>query len=471
MSSTSQASVLPVEGLSRAALVVLSLGALDFGLEQAVVIPALPSLAKHYDASLIAISWLATGFLLASIVAVPLLGRLGDLYGKRRLLLGSLTAVAAGSVLCAITHSIELAIAGRAIQGLGAAVTPLTLGLARDLVAPTQLTRVIGIVVGAANAGAAIGYLLSGVLVDLFSPAATFWFLFVMAVVLAAAVLGLVEETPVRTQVSLDVAGALLISVGLVSLLLAISKGQAWGWSSGAVVGLFASAGAVLALFAFVERRLAQPMVDLRLVVARPFAYANLCAFVFGYGFFIAVFAIPQLASAPEESGYGLALSTTGIGFLLAPTSIAGLVGAWTGGRIVDRVGPRALAAAGSLVGVLGYVFLAAAHETILQLAVGGAAIGLGSGFLLTAMYPVVLRGAGTDVTGIAVAVLVVFRNTAVSVGVTVAFVIIAAAGLENGFRAESGYTRTFVMAAASAGLALLASALLPGRTRATAAV
>jgi hypothetical protein len=128
------------------------------------------------------------------------------------------------------------------------------------------------------------------------------------------------------------------------------------------------------------------------------------------------------------------------------------------------------LAAVGSLVGVVGYVFLAAAHETAAQLAVGCAAIGLGSGFLLTAIYPVVLRGARTDVTGIAVAVMVVFRNTAVSVGVTVAFVIIAGAGLTNGFRAESGYTRTFVMAAASAGLALLASALLPGRRAALAA-
>jgi MFS family permease len=233
------------------------------------------------------------------------------------------------------------------------------------------------------------------------------------------------------------------------------------------VIALFAAAALVLGLFTVVERRVKEPMVDLRLVVARPFRNANVCAFVFGYGFFIAVFAIPQLAAAPEASGYGLSFSTTEIGLVLAPVSIAGLVGSWLGGRVVDRVGPRALAAAGSVVGVLGYVFLASAHAAASELALGGAAIGLGSGFLLTAVYPVVLRGASADKTGIAVAVMVVFRNTAVSVGVTVAFVIIAAAGLKDGFAAEAGYTRTFTMAAASAGLALLASALLPGRSRA----
>jgi MFS family permease len=466
MSAVSQAADAPARSLSAGGLFVLTLGALDFGLEQSIIIPALPDLAEHYGASLVGVSWLATGFLLASIVAVPVVSRLGDMFGKRRFLLASLGAFATGSVICALAGSIELAIAGRVIQGLGSAVAPLTLALARDIVPAQQLPRAIGAVIGAANVGGGIGFLLSGLLVDAFSPAAIFWFLFIFAAVLAGSVAALVRESPVRTRVQLDLAGAGLLVLGLVSLLLAISKGTAWGWTSPAIIALFAAAVLFLTLFALVETVVKQPVVDLRLVVTRPFAHVNLCAFLFGYAFFIAVFIVPQIAATPEGSGYGLALSTTEIGLLLVPTSIAGFLASWAGGRVVDRLGPRLLVASGALVGVAGYVSLAAAHDTVASLAIGSAAIGLTWGLILTGMYPVVIRGASSDKTGIAIAVMVIFRNTAVSVGVTVAFVIIAGAGLAGEYPADSGFTRVFAMAAGGAGLMLLASLLLPGRRR-----
>jgi MFS family permease len=292
---------------------VLGLGALDFGLEQSIILPALPALANHYDASLISVAWLVTGFGLASIVAVPVFGRLGDLFGKRRLLFASLAAFAIGSLICALTESIELAIAGRIVQGLGAAVGPLTYGLARDNVAPDKLPRAIGAVVGAATAGGAIGFLLSGFLVDRFSAAAIFWFLFALALVVAVAVLVLVDESPVRAHVRLDLGGALLLALGLVALLLAISKGSAWGWSSARIVGIFAASAALLALFVLVERRVRQPLVDLGLVVTRPFLNANVCVSAFGFAFFVAVFLVPQIAASPESTGYGLGLSTVEI--------------------------------------------------------------------------------------------------------------------------------------------------------------
>ena len=153
---------------------MLGLGAVDLGLELSIVLPALPALAVHYDASLIAVAWLATGFLLASVVAVPLVGRLGDLFGKRLMILGSLGAFAIGSLMCALTDWIGLAIAGRLVQGLGAAVAPLTYALVRDTVEPALLPRAIGIVVGAASTGGTLGFLLSGVLSTTSRPARSF---------------------------------------------------------------------------------------------------------------------------------------------------------------------------------------------------------------------------------------------------------------------------------------------------------
>ena len=453
-----------VPSLGVGGVLVLGLGALDFGLEQSLILPALPAFADHYGASLGEAAWLATGFLLASAVSIPLFGRLGDVYGKRRLLVVSLTAFATGSLICAVAESIELAVAGRLVQGLGAAVGPLTYGLARDTLSPSRLPRAIGGIVGAASAGGAIGFLLSGLIVDHASPAAIFWLLFALAGILAIGLVSLVPESPVRARPSIDLTGAALLGSGLAALMLAISKGDVWGWSSARTVGLFAAAFVALTLFVVAERIAPDPLVDLRLVVGRPFADANLCAFAFGYSFFIAVFVVPQIAGAPSGTGYGLGLSTTAVGYILIPTGVTSLIAGWAGGRIADRAGPRALVAAGSAFGAAAYVWLVLAHGSAAALAIGSGILGLSWGLILTGIYAVVVRASSADSTAVAVAVNVLSRNTAVSVGAQVTFAVIVGAGSAGDLPVESGYTRALIMGAAGAGVALLSSTLLPGR-------
>jgi MFS family permease len=452
----------PTGAVRRGGIVVLSLGALDFGLEQSLIIPALPALAEHYGASVAAIAWMVTGFVLASIVAIPLVGRLGDMFGKRRMLLASLAAFAIGSLVCALAESSGLAIAGRVIQGLGAAVTPLTYGLARDTVPPERLPHAIGAVVGGASAGGALGFLLSGVLVDGFSATAVFWFLVAFAVVIAVAVRALVPESPVRAEERLDGGGAVLLGLGLLCLLLGISRGSTWGWTSARTLLVLVAALALLAAFTLVERRAREPLVDLRLVVTPPFAFANLCAAAFGYSFFIAVFLIPQIAAAPESTGYGSDLSTTAIGLVLLPTGLASVVGGVVGGRVIERYGPRALVAAGGLLGIAGYTWLALAHSSPVALSVGSGLVGLAWGVILTGIASVVIRSAARDSTSVAVAVNAVTRNTAVAIGAQVAFAIVAGPDVAGAFPAESGYTSAFAMGGVGAGLLLLASTLMP---------
>ena len=444
-------------------LLVLSLGALDLGLEQSIILPALPALGEHYDASPTATGWLVTGFLLASVVSIPLFGRLGDLYGKRRLILASLVSFATGSLVCALTDWIGLAIAGRVLQGLGAAVGPLTYALARDAFAPEFVPRAIGVVVGAASVGSAIGYLLSGLLVEI-SATAIFWFLFALPIVLGLALFAIVPESTVRAPVSLDVAGASLLGTGLFMLLLGISKGRDWDWLSGRTLGVFAAALALLSAFVLVERRVRQPLVDLSLVVRRPFANTNVCAFAFGYSFFTAAFLLPAIAATPEASGYGSGLSTLRVGLVLFPTGIATLLSSWASGRLVDRIGPRALVAVGSLISLAGYVSLALAHSSPFALGAGSAIVGLAWGFVLTGVAAVVVRSAPADTTGVAVAVMAVTRNTAVSIGAQVTFAIVIGAGLSGGFAAEEGYERAFWLAAAGAVVTLVSARLMPAR-------
>ena len=329
---------------------------------------------------------------------------------------------------------------------------------------PERLPHAIGVVVGGASAGGAIGFLLSGLLVDTFSAVAIFWFLLGFAVVIGLAVRRLVSETPVRAAVRLDAGGAALLGTGLLLLLLAISRGSTWEWLSGRTLAAFAAAAVLLVAFAVVEGRVRDPLVDLGLVVTRPFASAIACAVVFGFSYFNAVFVIPQIAAAPASTGYGSGLSTTGIGLVLLPTGLASVLGGFVGGRAIDRAGPRALVAAGAVLGMAGYASLAAAHASPVALAVGSAAIGLGWGVILTGIASVVIRSAPPEKTSIAIAVNNVPRNTAVAIGAQLAFAIIAGAEIVGGHPAESGYTWVFAMGGAGAAVLLLASALLPGR-------
>jgi MFS family permease len=464
MSVGSRAPSQPMNALTAGGLFVLCLGALDFGLETSIIAPALPQLTVHYQTSPIAISWLATGFLLAQTVAVPLGGRLGDIFGKRRLLLVSLTAFAVGSLLCAVAASVPLAIAGRAVQGAGAALVPLTLGLTRDLIPSHMLARTIGILAGAANIGAALGFVVSGLLVDRFSPASIFWFLFAFAALLTVGVLALVPETPLRTRVPLDLVGAMLLAGGLVALLLAISKGPAWGWSSGSIVALFIAAVVGLATFALRERRVPHPLLDLALVMRRPFVNANLCALTYGFAFLPAILLIPQIAAAPVSSGYGLGLSTTQIGLVLVPTSATGFAAAWLAGRVVDRVGPSALVVTAALLGGVAYALLAVSHDSIVTLVVASAAVGVGWGTIPASFYRVVLGRADADKSAVAASVPLIARNIGASLGVTVAFVVISSGGLTGPLPADTGFVRAFTVAAAATVLVAATGFTLPRR-------
>jgi MFS family permease len=366
--------------------------------------------------------------------------------------------------MCAVTDSIAVAIVGRGVQGIGAAIAPLTYGLIRDTTDTRDMPRMIGILIGVANIGGGIGFLLSGLLVDAFSPAAIFWFLFGFGVVVFAGVALLVPESPARKAGALDLAGALLLSVSLVALLLALSKGSAWGWSSAAIASLFVVAAVGLTAFVAVERRAEAPLVDLQLVRRRPFVNTNVCIFAFGFTFFSATLMLPLIAATSRQSGYGLGLTATRIGLLLAATTVATLAAAWVGGRVVDRIGPRLLAATGACFGVGGYCLLAASHSSTVALGLGTATVVVGSGFIPVAILSVVLRNVRSEKSAVATAVTLVFRSIGLAVGVTVAFAVISGAGLDGPFPNEAGFTRAYVVAAAGAAFVLLASVFLPGR-------
>ena len=453
------------ERLRPAAPWLLALGMLDVGLEQFVVLPIIPAIQQTEQVSLETAAWLATGFTLAMVAVAPILGRLGDMYGKRRLLLVALAAFALGALVCALADSIEGLIAGRVIQGCGAATAALATGLVRDLLPADRVAVTIGFLIAASAAGGAVGLVVTGLLVDHVSISAVFWFLFVFAVVLAPLIWLAVPESPVRDRVRPDWAGGALLAGGLLAALLAISKGNAWGWSSARVVGLFAASGILIAVFGLVELRIRHPLVDVRAMAERALWSASVAAFSVSFAFYVYALVVPQIAALPAASGYGLGLTITETGLLVVPGALATVLGGWLSGRLLGTVGARGLVAAGAACAALAYASLALWHDAVVPIVCAVAVLGLGIGLALAAIVNLVVRAAGVGRTSVTVAVNFVLRSAGAALGIAVASAIVSGAGVgPTGFPAESGLTDAFVLGVVAALVAVAATVAIPRR-------
>jgi MFS family permease len=218
-------------------LLILGVAALAFALAQTTLVPALPELMRALDTDESGVSWTLTGYLVAAAVFTPLVGRLGDMYGKRRMLVISLLAFSAGSVVAAVSASLWIVVSGRVVQGIGGGIFPLCFAIIRDEFPRDRVARGVGLLSAIAGIGGGFGLVLGGVLVDQVSYHAIFWLGAVMGLGAAAATQLLVPESPIRTPARLDVRGAVVLAVGLVLPLIAISRAHDVGWGSARTLG------------------------------------------------------------------------------------------------------------------------------------------------------------------------------------------------------------------------------------------
>ena len=291
----------------RITLAVLAISALAYAISQTMVAPALPEIQHALGVSQNSVTWVLTVYLLTASIATPVFGRLGDMFGKEKVLLGVLIGFGVGSVVAALSHSLPLLIAGRAIQGAGGAIFPLAFGIIRDEFPKEKVAQAIGLISATFGIGGGAGLVLAGVITDALTYEWIFW---VAAIVIAfAAVMThfFVPESPVRSgSTKIDWWGAALLSVGLASLLLGVSQGNTWGWSSARVLGLFALAAIVLVVWVRFEARHPEPLVDMRMMRRRGVWTTNLVGLLVGYGMFSSFIMIPQFVQTPTDSGLRL---------------------------------------------------------------------------------------------------------------------------------------------------------------------
>src|SRR4051812_33888069 len=240
-------------------LMILALAGLAFSLAQTTVIPALGDLKTRLGTDETGAAWTLTGYLLAAAVATPVAGRLGDMFGKRRMLVLSLLAFGAGSVVSAMGSTLGVVVAGRVLQGVGGGIFPLCFGIIRDEFPRERVAGSIGLVSAILGIGGGLGLVLGGLLVDNSSYHVIFWLGAAMALIAAVAAELMIPESPVRSPGRVDFRGAFVLSIGLIAPLLGISQANKWGWGDPRTLGLIAFGLVVLALWIPLERRTREP--------------------------------------------------------------------------------------------------------------------------------------------------------------------------------------------------------------------
>jgi EmrB/QacA subfamily drug resistance transporter len=453
-------------------LAVLAVAALSYALLQTMVAPALPAIQRELGASTTAVTWVLTVYLLTASIATPVLGRLGDMFGKERMLVVVLCVFALGSLVAALSHSIGMLVAGRAIQGAGGAVFPLAFGIIRDEFPAERVAGGIGLISATFGIGGGGGLVLSGLIVDHLSYEWIFWFGFAVVTLAIVATHLWVPESPVKAPARIDFAGAALLSAGLVCLLLGLSEGGNWGWGSPEIIGLFAAATAFLAAWVWFEQRVAEPLVDIGLLRTRAVWTTNLTAFLTGVGMFGSFILIPQFVQTPESTGYGFGADVTAAGLFLLPSAVVMLVAGPLAGTLAGRVGSKAPLVIGTAATALSFTMLALAHSEPWHVLAAVTLLGLGIGMSFASMANLIVESVPQTQTGEATGMNTIMRTVGGAFGGQLAAVIVAehvTAG--SAFPDESGFTTAFVIGAVALALALVAAAAIPGRRRAPAAV
>lgn len=443
-------------------MATLLLAALAYALTQTVVAPALPAIARGYDTDLTAASWVLTGFLLSASVATPIVGKLGDLYGKGRVLALVLLIFAVGSVVCGLAQSIGVVISGRLLQGVGGGVFPLAFGIIRDTFPREKVGVGIGVLSAMFGIGGGIGLPLSGLIVDNVDLSWLFW-MGLIALPAAVVVHRMIPAPAQRRSARIDWAGAAVLSGALVCLLLGVTNANTWGWGSAGVLGLLAGGLALGAGWVALERRVPEPLVDLRVLRSRPVAATNLAAVLVGFAMFSSFLLIPQFAQTPAQAGYGFGSSVTEAGLIMLPSALVMLVAGPFAGWMGSRIGFRAILAAGAASAALAFAFLAVAHGEVWEFVLAGALIGVGISFAFSSMANLVVESVPQGDVGIATGINTVARTIGGGAGAAVVTTVLTAEVLPGTIvPVESGYTTAFVIAAAVGVLALLAALAVP---------
>ncbi|MFT8592023.1 MAG: MFS transporter [Bifidobacterium sp.] len=425
-------------------VVSLSLGGVAFAILQSLVSPALPVIAKELSVSTADISWVLTAYLLSASVCTPILGKLGDMIGKRRVLLAVLIALALGSALSGIASSFAVLILGRVLQGAAGAILPLSIGIARDLLPAKQVGVTVGLLSALFGIGGGLGIVLAGPIVDNLSWNWLFWFPLILVLLAIAGAVFMIPESRARATGKLDWIGTIILSAGLVTLLLGINKGGEWGWHSAQTLISILGGVVCIAVFVFVELPSRNPLINMHLLKLRGVWTTNIVGLAFGFLMYGTFLIVPTLLQLPTKLGYGFGETTTQAGFVFLPTAIAMLLFGPVSGWLGKRLSPRLPLILGSIVITFGFLIPALGHGQLWQIILSCILTGAGVGLAFAAMSNVIIGAVPAENTAEATSVNTIVRTIGGGIGTAVLAATLSSHTIAGGIPTDSAFTLTF---------------------------
>lgn len=439
---------------------VLILATIAFAVLQSLVTPVLPTIQAHLHTTQANVTWVLTAYLLSASIATPVIGRLGDIVGKKKALVAVLALLAVGSLVAVAATSIGVMIVARAVQGAGGAVLPLAFGIVRDEFPRKDVARAVGAIAALIAVGGGLGIVLAGPIVDSLGYSYLFWIPFVIVVVAAIAAFLVVPESQTRTPGRLSLGPATLLTLWLVALLIAVSEANSWGWTSGRTLGLLALGLILIPLWVVSEKRSADPVVDMKMMRIPAVATTNLAAFLLGIPMYAIMAFLPEFLQTPRSSGYGFGASVTASGLFILPMTVVMFFFGLLSGRLADRHGSKPVLVAGGLFTAAACGIFAFAHREHWQIYVASAILGAGLGFAFSAISNLIVESVPATQVGVASGMNTNIRTIGGSIGAAVTGAIITSGMAHSGLPTGAGYTRGFFFLFI-AGIATAAASLL----------
>jgi len=432
-----------------------------------LVTPLLPELPHLLGVSQADAMWVVTATLLAAAVATPIGGRLGDLYGKRRMMLVLLGSLILGSVIAAFSSALIPLVIGRALQGAGLGVIALGISILRDVLHRDRLGKAIALVSATLGIGGAVGLPVSALISQFLDWHMLFWVSGLLGVVGFILVFTLVPVSTLRSAGTFDFIGAIGFAAGLVGILLSVSKGSAWGWTSPLTLGIGFGGVAVIALWIWFELRTASPLIDIRVAMRRSVLLTNLASVTVGFAFFATAVALPLLLESPTDTGVGFGQSMLIASLCLMPSGLVMWALSGTAARVTDRRGARTSLLIGITVITLGYALAVGLMTEVWHTVLVATLVGFGVGFAYAAMPTLIMAAVPASETAASNGLNSVMRTLGSTTASAVIGVILSVNVVTvNGVTTPStfGFQLTFALCAGAALIGLLLTLMLPRR-------
>jgi EmrB/QacA subfamily drug resistance transporter len=446
-------------------LAVLSLAALAYAVLSSAVIPALPTIRGSLHASETGVTWLLTGFLLSASVGTAIIGKLGDMYGKKRLLVWTLLLLTAGTLLAAVAGSLAVLIIARIIQGVAGGIFPLSFSIARDEFPPDRVAGSIGLMSAILGVGGGFGLVLGGLIDEHLSWHWLFWIPFAAMALAAVCAWRYIPESQVRSPGKINWTAGALLTAGMCCLLLGIAQTSAWGWTGAGTLALLACGAAISGTWIAVELRSSHPLIDMTMMAERGVWTVNLAAFLVGAGLYAWFLLLPQFAQLPKSTGFGYGASVVVAGLYLLPGAVGmGALGSLAG-RVERRFGSRGALVVGAALSAVACGWLTISSRHPYDMVLSSAVLGVGIGLAFAALGNLIVQAVPAHQTGAASGMNTVLRTLGGALGGQIAATFVVASTVK-GLPSLPGFTRTFAMAALVLGGSAVAGLLIPGRAR-----